>query len=162
MVEPEKPAWKEIVQYFGEEILLKDKTLNRKRLGEIVFSNMDKRKRLEGFTHPRIFNECNLLIKQYSAKDPNAIIEAVVPLMFEVNLAHRFHKILLVYIPPELQIERLIKRDRISRRMALNILKAQMSIEEKKEYADFIVDNSGSLDETRTQVEAIWKKLKKY
>jgi dephospho-CoA kinase len=159
-VEPGKPAWKDIAAYFGRKVILADKSLDRKRLSEIVFCDEEKRKRLEGFIHPRILEDYAGLVNDYSANDPNIIIQAAVPLLFEVNLQYLFHKILLVYIPEEMQIERLIKRDAISRETAMNILKSQWPIEEKKDHSDFIVDNSGTMEATRRQVEEIWKKLK--
>ena len=161
VVEPEKPAWKEVVAYFGEQVLLEDKTLDRKKLSEIVFRDPEKRKKLESFIHPRIYEEFGRLVQEYSAKDPAAIIQVAVPLLIEVNIQYLFHKILLVYIPTEMQVERLMKRDRISRETALNILNSQLSIEEKRSYADYVVDNSGPLEETKKQVEEIWEKLKK-
>ena len=161
VVEPGRPAWKEIVAYFGEQVLQEDKALDRKRLGEIVFRDMEKRKKLEGFIHPRIHEEFVRLVKEYAARDPNAIIQAVVPLLLEANMQYLFHKLLLVNVPEEVQIERLMERDRISREMAMNMLKSQWPIEEKKGYADFIVDNSGTLEETRRQVEEVWGRLKK-
>jgi dephospho-CoA kinase len=162
VVEPDKPAWKEIVAYFGEQVLQEDKTLDRKKLSEIVFRDLEKRKKLESFIHPRIFGEFTRLVKEFAAQDPGAIIQAVVPLLYEVNLQYLFHKILLVYTPEEIQIERLMKRDGISREMAVNILSSQLPLEEKRSYADFIVDNSGSLEETKKQVQEIWEKLKKF
>ena len=162
VVEPGKPAWKEIVAYFGEQVLQEDKALDRKKLSEIVFRDFEKRKKLEGFIHPRIFGEFTRLVKEFAAQDPGAIIQAVVPLLYEVNLQYLFHKILLVYTPEEIQIERLMKRDGISREMAVNILSSQLPLEEKRSYADFIVDNSGSLEETKKQVQEIWEKLKKF
>jgi len=161
VVQPDQPAWKEIVAYFGEQILLQDRTLDRKRLSEIVFRDAEKRKKLESFIHPKIYEEFNKLVKEITTQDPNAIIQVVVPLLLEANLQHLFHKILLAYLPQEMQVERLMKRDQISREMALNIIKAQWPIEEKKEYADFIIDNSGSLEETKRQVKEIWEKLQK-
>lgn len=162
VVEPEKSAWQEIVAYFGEQVLLEDKTLDRKKLSEIVFRDPEKRKKLEGFTHPRIYEEFCRLVKEYTQKDPDAIIQVVIPLLIEANLQYLFHKLLLVYIPKELQIKRLLERDHISREMAQSILAAQLPIEEKKAYADFIVDNSGSLEKTKTQVGEVWQKLKKF
>jgi dephospho-CoA kinase len=162
VVEPGKPAWKEIVSYFGEQVLKKDQTLDRKKISEMVFRDGEKRKKLEDMTHPRIIEEFFRLVKEYTTKDPNAIIEAVVPLLFEINLQYLFHKILVVYIPEEIQIERLKKRDQISLEMAQNILKSQMPIEEKRRYGDFVVDNSGTLEEIRRQVEEVWEKLKKF
>jgi dephospho-CoA kinase len=162
VVEPGKPAWKDIVAYFGEQVLLEDKTLDRKKISEIVFRDPEKRKRLEGFTHPRIYEDFRRLVKEYTQEDPDVIIQVVVPLLIEANLQYLFHKLLLVYIPQEKQIERLMGRDKISREMAQNILTAQLPIDEKKGYADFIVDNSGSLEETKRQVGEVWQKLKKF
>jgi len=162
VVEPGKSAWKEIVAYFGEQVLQEDKTLDRKKLSEIVFRDLEKRKKLESFIHPGIFGEFTRLVKEFAAQDAGGIIQAVVPLLYEVNLQYLFHKILLVYTPEEIQIERLMKRDGISREMAVNILSSQLPLEEKRSYADFIVDNSGSLEETKKQVQEIWEKLKKF
>lgn len=159
IVKPEEPAYKEIVSYFGELILLEDKSLNRKLLSEIVFSDPEKRKKLEEYTHPRIQEEMLREIQNYLLKEPEAIIAVIVPLLFEVRWNLLFHKTLLVYAPKEIQLQRLIARDRISQERALQIIHSQMPIEEKKLYADFIVDNSGSLEETRTQVERVWKML---
>jgi dephospho-CoA kinase len=161
VVEPDKPAWKEIVAYFGEQVLQDDRTLDRKKLSEIVFRDLEKRKKLESFIHPRIYGEFSRLVKEFAAQDSGAVIQAVVPLLYEVNLQYFFHKVLLVYTPEEIQIERLMKRDGISREMAVNILSSQLPLEEKRSYADFIVDNSGSLEETKKQVQEVWKKLKK-
>lgn len=161
VVEPGKQAWREIVDYFGEQVLLKDKTLNRKRLSEIIFQDAEKRKKLESFIHPKLGEEFANLVTGYASRDPNVIIQVVVPLLLEVNMQHLFHKLLLVYIPEQMQIERLVKRDGVSQEMAAKMLASQWPIEEKRGYADFIVDNSGSLEQTRGQVEKIWEELKK-
>jgi dephospho-CoA kinase len=125
-----------------------------------VFRDREKRKKLEGFIHPGAVEEFVRLVKEHTAKDPNAIIQVDVPLMIEINLQYLFHKVLLVYLPEEMQIERLTKRNQISEEMARNMISSQLPIEEKREYADFIVDNSGSLEETQRQVVRIWEKLK--
>ena len=101
-------------------------------------------------------------MKEYTQKDPNVIIQVVIPLLIEANLQYMFHKLLLVYVPPEEQVHRLMERDHISREMAQSILAAQLPIEEKKAYADFIVDNSRSLQETKGQVAEVWQKLKEF
>ena len=162
VVEPEKPAWQEIVSYFGEQVLLPDKTLDRKKLSEIVFRDPEKRKKLEGFTHPRIHQEFVRLVQEYTARDPEVIIQAVIPLLIEAGLQYLFHKLLLVYIPQEDQVRRLMDRDKVSRETAQSILAAQLPIDEKKAYADFIIDNSGSLEETQKQVKEVWQKLKAF
>jgi len=162
VVEPEKPAWQEIVSYFGEQVLLADKTLDRKKLSEIVFRDPEKRKKLESFTHPRIHQEFVRLVKEHTARDPEVIIQAVIPLLIEAGLQYLFHKLLLVYIPQENQVRRLMDRDKVSREMAQSILAAQLPIDEKRAYADFIIDNSGSLEDTQKQVKEAWQRLKAF
>jgi dephospho-CoA kinase len=161
VVEPGKPAWKAVVDFFGKQVLLEDETLDRKKLSNIVFNDMEKRKKLEGFIHPRIGEEFLRQVAEITKKDPNAIIQVVIPLLMELNMMHQFHKILLVYIPPEKQVERLAERDGITTEEAANILKAQLPIDEKVGYADYIIRNEGSLEETRKHVEELWKTLKK-
>lgn len=162
VVEPGKPAWQDIVSFFGEQVLLPDQTLDRKKLSEIVFRDMEKRKKLEGFTHPRIHGEFVRLVKEHTAGNPAAIIQVVIPLLIEANLQSLFHKLLLIYIPQESQIQRVMERDGISRKMAQSILAAQLPIDEKRAYADYIIDNSGSLEETKKQVQEVWQELKEF
>jgi dephospho-CoA kinase len=160
VVEPEKPAWQDIVAYFGQQVLLEDNQLDRKKISGIVFSDMEKRKRLEGFTHPRIQTEFIRQLNEIVEKDPEAIILVDVPLLVELNMQYMFHKTLVVFTSRERQIERLLERDGISREEAATRLKAQLPIEEKVGYADFIIDNNGSLEETRQQVQDLLLVLK--
>ena len=160
VVEPGKPAWREIVSYFGKEILQVDGNLDRKRLSKVVFQDPDRRKRLEGFTHPYMDKEFVKQVAEIARTEPDAIIQAVIPLLFEVNISSIVHKTLVVYIPREKQIERMIKRDSISREEAINILEAQLSIDEKASRADYVIHNDNSFEETRRQVKAIWRELK--
>ncbi|MCD6560483.1 MAG: dephospho-CoA kinase [Deltaproteobacteria bacterium] len=160
VVEPDKLAWKEIVAYFGEQILMEDRTLDRKKLSDIVFRDLEKRKKLESFTHPRIHEEFVKQVNEITRETPDAIIQVIIPLLIEINLQYVFHKLLLVYIPKELQIKRLADRDGITREEAVNILNAQLPIDEKVEYADFVINNDKSIDETKKQAEELWKKLK--
>jgi len=161
IVEPGKPAWKDIVAWFGEDVLEEDRRIDRKKLSDIVFRDTEKRKKLEGFTHPRIIEEAERQADEIARKNPKAIIQVAVPLLIEINIQHKFHKVLLVYVPRETQIERLLKRDAITREAAESILRAQMPIDEKLKYADFVIHNEGTLDETARQVEQVWEELKK-
>jgi dephospho-CoA kinase len=161
VVEPGKPAYNDIVAYFGKQVLRPDKTLDREKLREIVFRDLEKKKKLESFQHPRIGEEFFKLVEQYACEDPNAIIQAVVPLLIEVNMHPLFHHVLMVYATEDEQKRRLMERDGLTEVMAMNMIRSQLSAEEKKGYCDLIVDNSGLLEETRKQVEKIWKKLKK-
>ncbi|MBW2615888.1 MAG: dephospho-CoA kinase [Deltaproteobacteria bacterium] len=162
VVEPGTPSFRAIVELFGEESVDRDGHLDRKRLSEIVFQDEQKRKRLEGIIHPRIVDTFISQSNEIAKKVPDAIIQAVIPLLFEVGLQHLVHKTLVVYISREKQIERLIKRDKITRDHAANILKAQLPIDEKAGMADFVINNENSLDETKSQVEELWKTLIKF
>ena len=160
VVEPGKPAWKDIVAFFGKQVLREDQTLDREKLRDIIFKDMEKKKKLESFQHPRIGEEFMELVKQYAGEDPNAIIQVVVPLLIEVNMHPLFHNILMVYASEEEQKKRLMNRDGSSEEMAMNMIRSQLSVEEKKGFCDLIIDNSGSLEETRKQVEKLFEKLK--
>ncbi len=160
VVEPGKPALESIVGYFGKEILLKDRSLDREKLSGIVFRDMEKRKILESFTHPRIYEVSERQVKKIIERDPNAIIQLDIPLLIEQNLQHMVDKVLVVYIPREKQIERLMERDGIGRECAVDRLGAQMPIDEKLGRADFVIYNEKTLEETKEQVEDLWKALK--
>mgnify|MGYP001154973871 FL=1 len=160
VVEPGKPAWKDIVAFFGEQVLRQDQTLDREKLRDIVFKDLQQKKKLESFQHPRIGEEFMELVKQYADEDPDAIIQVVVPLLIEVNMHPLFHNILMVYASEAAQKERLMKRDGSSAEMAMNMIRSQLSVEEKKGFCDLIIDNSGSLADTRKQVGELWQKLK--
>ena len=161
VVEPDKPAWQDIVAFFGEQILAGDRSLDRTKLREIVFQDLEKKKKLESFQHPRIFEEFIKKVEQYTSEDPDVIIQAVVPLLIEVNMQSFFHNLVMVYSTEEKQKKRLMKRDRASEEMAMNMIRSQLSADEKKGYCDLVIDNSGSLEQTRKQVEKLWQKLKK-
>jgi len=160
VVAPEKPAFKDIIAYFGEAVIDKNGTLDRKLLSGIVFSDPEKRKILESITHPRIFEAFLRQVKEMAQKDPHGIVQAVIPLLFEADLRHLVHKIVVVYVSPDKQIERLTKRDKISHKEAGNILKAQMPIDEKVGLGDYVIHNEGNIDETRRDVKALWQALK--
>ncbi len=160
VVEPSRPAFDEIVDYFGKQVLQGDGTIDRKRLSGIVFSDLEKRKRLEGFTHPRINEEMTRQVNEIAERTPGSIIQVVVPLLIELNLQYVFHKVLVVYIPPEMQVKRLAERDGISNEEAANILKAQLPIDEKVGYADYVIHNDETIEETRRQVLELWETLK--
>jgi dephospho-CoA kinase len=161
VVEPGKPAYKKIVAHFGEKVLQADRRLDRKKLSDIVFKDMEERNKLEGFTHPVIMEELARQVNAIAEKDPEVIIQAIVPLLIEINQQHRFHKVLVVYVPEAIQIERLVKRDGIGKEEAAERLKAQLPIDDKLAYADFVIHNEYSLEETGKQVNALWEELKR-
>lgn len=160
VVEPGKKSWQLIVDFFGDDILIPDKTINRKKLSEIIFNDSLKRKKLESFTHPFIWDEFIRQVEDSIRLDGSAIIQAVVPLLIEGNMHDLFMKNIVVYSSPEIQAERLMSRDRISRRLADKILESQMPIDDKIKYGDFILKNEGSIEDTEKEVSKIWQRLK--
>jgi dephospho-CoA kinase len=159
VVRPGEKAWRGIVEFFGEGVLLADRELDRKRLSEIVFSDNEKRKKLEGFTHPAIAGEFVKEVEKIASEKKGAIVFAVIPLLVEGGMQELFHSVVVVHVPGEKQVQRLMDRDGITKGRALAILKAQMPIEEKLGYADFVIENDGSLEETKRQVKGLWAGL---
>ncbi len=161
VVEPGTHALRKIVVYFGKHVLREDGALDRKKLSKIVFHDFEKKKILESFTHPPIYEEFFKQVDKITEKDPAAIIQVVVPLLIELNLQYMFQKVLVVYIPKDQQIERLANREGITEDEAANMLRAQLPIDEKVGYADFVVYNQGPVAETRKQVIDIWEELQR-
>lgn len=161
VVDSGRPALKSITDYFGQTVLRADGTLDRKKLSRIVFNDPAKRHKLEEFTHGAIFDEYRHQLKQLAADDPGAIIQVAVPLLIELNLQSMFDQVLVVYVSPAQQVARLVARDGISENAAANMLASQLPIDEKVAVADYVIDNGGTLEKTRQQVEILWKKLQK-
>jgi dephospho-CoA kinase len=159
VVRPGQPALKKIAQLFGPEILSPDGTLDRPQLANIVFHHPDKRKQLERITHPIIQEAYQEKLKVLIRSEPDAIIQAVVPLLIEANLQPLCDKILLVYASPEMQVQRLMKRDGIGYEKAHQRLQAQIPIDDKISHADFIINNDQTVEQTRRQVDALWQTL---
>jgi dephospho-CoA kinase len=159
VVEPHKPAWREIVRWLGDDVLMGDGTLDRKRLGDLVFGNVRQRRRLERIIHPRVFEAYEENLINIREKDRQAIVITDVPLLMELDMQDRFDRVIVVYIPPREQIARLMQRDGLSRQGAVARLKSQMPIDEKAKAADYVIDNSGTLQETKRQVIAVYEAL---
>jgi dephospho-CoA kinase len=161
VVEPGKKPYELITGFFGEEILNPDKTISRKRLSAIVFNDQVKRKRLESFTHPYIWDEFTILAGKAASRNKKAIILGVIPLLIEGGMDDLFSKVILVYSSPETQLNRLMKRDSITRERAQKILDAQMPIDQKISHANFVINNNNTILEADKEVRQIWEKLNK-
>ena len=157
--ETEGAVWREIVRHFGEEILREDRTIDRTKLGEMVFADREKRELLNRLVHPAIFEEWQRLLAEIRARHENAIVVSDIPLLIEAGLKEMVDVVLLVYIAPEEQIRRIMSRDGFSREEAETRLAAQMPIDEKLGWADIVIRNQGSPDETRRAVSEVWVEL---
>ncbi len=138
IVEPNKPAWNDIKEFFGAEVLLEDQTLNRAWLRQQVFTDSDKRKKLEEFTHPRIRDEIVRNLKDSSS----AYTILVSPLLIESDQFKLVDKIIVVDVPEPIQIERASARDSIDREQVKRIIAAQISREKRLSHADYIIINT--------------------
>lgn len=157
IMEPGHPVLAAVSERFGPGVLNADGTLNRKKLGEIVFSNPEERKALEALTHPAIRAEMKQRMEELEAADPHRLVVADIALLYESGLDPLYERIMVVYVPREVQLTRLMLRDGLSKEAAEQRINAQMDIEIKKERADILIDNSGGLEETKRQIDDFWR-----
>ncbi|RJG21557.1 dephospho-CoA kinase [Paenibacillus thiaminolyticus] len=156
IVLPGSPALDQIADRFGADMLLPDGSLDRKRLGNVVFSDDVKRKALEEITHPAIRQEMMTQMRRLEEEHPQSLVVVDVPLLYESGLTDRFEEIVVVYVPQAIQLERLMRRDGLTEAEASERLLSQWDIEKKRERADYVIDNSKGMEETRQQVEQFW------
>ncbi|MDI3257618.1 MAG: dephospho-CoA kinase [Kyrpidia sp.] len=159
VVEPGTEGLAELVAAFGEDILLPDGGLDRAKLGSRVFGRPDQLARLNAIVHPRVRRRMGEWTRRILDDDPTAVVLWDVPLLIEGGLVHAVDVCILVYVPEAVQLDRLMARNGFSREEALARIRSQMPLEEKRRYADYIIDNSRDLAWTRKQVERVWKKL---
>jgi dephospho-CoA kinase len=152
---------KEIRQEFGEEYFDEQGSLKRRQLGNFVFRNSGLRLRLEGITLPYIIREINNRMEQYN-KDGAKICVVDAPTLIEHHLHKTMDLNLLIWVDLETQIKRVASRDLLNYEDILNRINSQMSLDEKKKYVDFVIDNRGSLEFTKEQFEAILAKIYSY
>ncbi len=161
VVEPGRKAWREIVDYFGNDVLGQDQNLDRTKLAGIVFNNPAKLQKLNSIIHPEIFNEDCRLVNEQKVVDPGGLIIKDVPLLLEVGpeIAHLLvDKIIVVYASPEVQLKRLISRG-MREDDARHRIDVQIPVKDKLKDADFVINNDGTLEETRLQVQRIYSTL---
>jgi dephospho-CoA kinase len=159
LMEPEKPAWKNIVAHFGAKILNENKTINRSRLGKIIFSDERERRFLNELIHPGVLEKKKEVINRLEKEGHFNIFVSEAALTIEAGFADFFDKIIMTYCKKEVQIKRIMQRDEISQKQAMNKIKSQMQPQEKLKYADYTIDTSGSLQSTVEQTERIYRNL---
>ena len=160
VVQKGQPAWQKIVDVFGSSILLPDGEIDRSLLGDIIFHDPEQKQALNRIVHPEVFSENATRLREIEKNQPDAIVILDVPLLIESGMDVGLSEIIVVYIPESLQIQRLMKRDALTPARALARIGSQMPIEEKKKRATLLIDNSGSLEDTRKQTLRIYRLLK--
>jgi len=161
VVEPGKPAWRAILDSFGEGVLNDDRSINRQALADIVFKDSASLQMLNSIVHPAVLDEDQRLVEERKRIDPDGLIIKDVPLLLEAGpeIAHMLvEKIIVVFASPDVQIKRLIARG-MPEQDARNRIRTQKPVSDKTKFADYVVNNDGTLDETMQQVKDIYSSL---
>ncbi|MEX0765786.1 MAG: dephospho-CoA kinase [bacterium] len=161
VVEPGTQTYRKIVETFGPEVLSADGTIDRKRLGQIVFADDSARRRLNRITHSAIRRRIEEEVERLRGSNPDAIVLIDVPLLLDTTGPDTFDMdgVIVVTAAKDAQIERLMRRDTLPEEDAQRRVAAQRPVDEKAEEADWIVRNTGSLEETRRQVASLWRQI---
>ena len=152
VVEPDQPAWRAIVDTFGREVICPDGSIDRRRLGDIVFKDANLRQLLEKIVHPDVQAEMESRLRQIRDRTPHAVVIKDIPLRFESGTTGGLGEIVVVYVTLRVQLERLINRDSISKQDARRRIGAQIPLEEKRRWASIVIDNSADRELTARQV----------
>jgi dephospho-CoA kinase len=160
LLEPDQEAGREVLDFFGKEFLLPDGRINRRKLGEIVFKDAEKRAWLNKCLHPRVFEAYQAQVRQARSRSPRAVVVLDAALLIETGYQRKMDRVVVVYAEPEQQLERLIRRDRFTKEEALARIGSQMPLAEKRGYADYVIDNTGTRDRTEQQAREVYAKLK--
>ncbi|HOC58930.1 MAG TPA: dephospho-CoA kinase [Smithellaceae bacterium] len=158
--EPGKPAWQDVVDFFGPEVLQADQKIDRNKIAAVVFHQSDKLQKLGEIVHPRVYEAWRKRRAEIQLMDGHAIILADVPLLFEGHMQRLFDLTILVKIDQGEQIRRLMLRNAMSRKDADLRVSSQMSIYDKISLADIVIDNQGTIFETEKRVSEVWDELK--
>ena len=156
------PAWQAVVDHFGEAILDGRGGIDRERLGEVVFNDVRQKERLEVIVHPFVFEAMAREVAAAEKRQPGVLVVLDVPLLLETGMREGLDEIVVVYVPESVQIQRLTARDGLTEPQARARVAAQMPIEQKRQLADVVIDNTGSLDKTRRQVQAYYRRKTRY
>lgn len=154
------PAWQELKEVFGAEFFLEDGELNRPLMARRVFTDPQARERLNEIVHPHVAREIRARLEDLERRGVKLVLVEV-PLLFEAGLAAGYDKVIVVDADPQEQRERLQARDSRGNAEIQGLIHAQMPLADKVSRADYVVDNRGSLEETRRQLQTIWEDLQK-
>lgn len=158
VVQNGRVAYSKIVEAFGKEILQEDLEINRAALGQIIFHNEQERQKLNSIVHPEVRSEM-LKQKEQLIAEQYQLVVLDIPLLFESKLTYLVDQVIVVHVNELVQLERLQKRNNLSKEDALARIKSQLPLTEKAKMADFVIDNNGSIDETKEQVIKLVSKL---
>ena len=166
VVRPCSKAWWEIVNFFGKDILKKDLEIDRKKLRGIVFGDSEKRDILEKIIHPEVRRKCIERIEAIKKIEPDsdALVVIDIPLLIEKGLRteFKFDTVIVVYVSEETQIRRVMEREGMTKEEAKKMMAIQMPLKEKLKFADVVINNEGTLEETEKQVRNVFERIEKW
>jgi dephospho-CoA kinase len=160
IVNPGEEGWNRIVEYFGSSIIKSDGTIDRRMLGEIIFSDSEKRKALNRLLHPLIIEKTNREIEEIDVKQSSRIVVVEIPLLIECGLQHDFDIVVVIVADRMIQKNRLMKRNKLNGSDAEARINSQSSFNENKQYAFYIIENSGTKKELENKVTKVYNCLK--
>lgn len=149
-----------VIAYFGTEFIGENGEIDRKKLGGVVFADPEERQKLNSIVHPLVFKEQRSWLNTRQAEDPDGIAIIDAALMIESGSYRRFDKLIVVWCEPKIQLQRLMRRDELSAEAAQQRIDSQMPQEEKKRYADILIDTSGTFEQTRIRTHEAFMKMK--
>jgi dephospho-CoA kinase len=155
VVAPGEPAWRAIVETYGPEVVRDDQSLDRARLGAIVFADPVRRRALEAITHPAIQARREVRLAELAARGFDGLVIQDTPLLIEVGGAAQVDRVVVVYVTPAVQLARLMAREGLPEADARRRIESQMPLAEKARRAHYVIDNSDRPDETAAQVRAV-------
>jgi dephospho-CoA kinase len=158
ITQPGKPAWREIIEKFGQDLVQDNGEIDRKRLGQLVFANKQDRAELEQITHPRIEAAAIAAVNAATAGGFDVIVLDA-PLLIEAGWHTKVDAVWIVYVDEQTQLTRLMSRDNSSEQAARSRINAQLALTEKLKYADVVIDNNNTIETTKKNVLKFWNEL---
>lgn len=160
LLSPGEEACNEVVGHFGKSIQLPDGSIDRRKLGDIIFNHPDERAWLNQCIHPRVFQAYQAQVHRLRERQPDAIVVMDAALLIETGYHKNMDKLIVVYAGKKDQVKRLMERDRFTLEQALARISSQMPLDEKRKYADYVIDNTGTREASEQQTREVFEKLR--
>lgn len=161
LLEPGEPAWTEVVNHFGEGILLEDRRIDRRKLGGIVFADGENRTWLNNCIHPRVFDVYQAQVHRLKRSGEQAVVVFDAALLIETGYHRKMDRVIVVYADQDQQLKRLRERDRYTEAEALARIRSQMPLADKRGHADYVIENIGEREATERQARMVFEQLKR-
>jgi dephospho-CoA kinase len=153
-------ACNEVISHFGSSVRLSDGSIDRRKLGDIIFSHPEERAWLNNCIHPRVFQIYKQKVRSLSERNPDSIVVLDAALLIETGYHKQMDKLIVVYANQKDQVKRLMERDRFTLEQAMARISSQLPLDEKRKYADYVIDNTGTRESSERQAREVFERLK--